>query len=48
MVPILTSAVQRMFAIKSAKSGRFLERLSDLPREVEGRPSEWSTASAVS
>lgn len=34
--------------MKSAKSESFLERRVDLPREVEGRPSAWSTASEVS
>ena len=48
MVGIFTSAAYRTLAIKSEKSGRFLERQSDLPREVVGRPSAWSTASAVS
>lgn len=48
IVAILTSATWRTFAMKSAKSERFLQRRLDLPREVAGRPSAWPTASAVS
>jgi len=38
MVDIFTSVVNRTFVMKSTKSGRSLERWSDLPREVVGRP----------
>ena len=48
MVDIFTSAVYRTFVMKSANSGRSLERRSDLPREVVGRPRAWSTTSKVS
>jgi len=47
-VAIFTFAVYKMFAMKFAKSGCFLECRCGLPREVMDRPKEWSTASTVS